>query len=861
MKMLKKGSYPRVLKHNALFFSLLISGGLVHANGVFNPALLLNTDGAAVADLSKFEQGFQMPGTYQVSVYLNDDYLYKQELQFIQSDLSDSVSGGLKPCLGFERLNNMGVKLFDLEKYADLKTQKCIDLNTLIPETQINYNFSQQRIDISIPQIWIRHDARGYIPPSEWDEGITAGLLDYYINGGQSKSSSNFYAAFNAGFNIGGYRFRSLSNYNYYKNKNGEAKSKWENVQNYVEKSIIPLRSELVLGDSVNSNQIFDSVGFRGARLSSSEAMLPNTLQGYAPVVRGVAKSKSVVTIRQNGYIVYQTNVSQGPFEINDLSSMSMSGDLEVTIEESMGESQKFVVPYSGVPMLLREGRTEYDVTAGEFRSSNREQETPLFFQGTLSRGMKAGVTFYGGTQLSSDYQAYLVGLGKNMGRLGAFSLDMTHAESTLADNKDYRGQSYRFLYSKSLNDIGTTFQLLGYRYSTKGFYTLTDSSYKIMSHFQPEEKYDEYGNVYIDNSDYYNLNYTRKGQFQLNVNQNLNDFGSIYASMNHQSYWNTPRTVQTLQVGYAKAFKMVNVNLSWSQQESLNMHQDRNNVFSASVSLPLSSFYGNRSQDAKEVYSTSSYVNNSNGGQAFQTGVNGNLLENSQLNYNVTHGYDDQNGQFGGVAARINTRYGSSGASYNFSEDGKNKNLNYNVSGGAIIHSGGITFGQNLGDTNILVDAQGAKGVKLENSQNVHTDGRGYAIIPFAENYRLNRIALDADSLDDQTEILSNVQNLVPIRGAIMKASFESRIGHRALIQLSFNGKDVPYGSSITETTLGINSLVGQNSTTYLSGLNDKGQLKIEWGQAADESCVANYDFTQADPNSPLIRFELKCQ
>lgn len=861
MKTLESCSFARTLKHNTLFFSLLISGSLVHANDYFNPALLLNTQGGAVADLSKFEQGFQMPGLYQVSVYLNDNFLYKQEIKFALAAQSDSKSGGLKACFDFNQFNSMGIKLYDLPQIEELKTQKCIDLRAQIPEAQVNYNFSQQRVDIMVPQIWVRQEARGYIPPSEWDKGMTAGLFDYYLNGGQSADNRNFYANFKAGFNVEGYRFRSLSNFNYYKNKASDSKTKWENVQNYVEKSIIPLRSEMILGDSINGGKIFDSVSFRGARLSSSEAMYPNTQQGYAPVIRGVAKSKSVVTVRQNGYSMYQTHVPQGPFEINDLSSMSMSGDLEVTIDESVGEAQRFVVPYSGVPMLLREGRNEYDVTVGEFRSGSSEQDSPFFVQGTFSRGLKTGVTMYVGTQLAEKYQAFLLGLGRNMGRLGAVSIDMTHADSTLADNNDYRGQSYRFLYSKSLNEIGTSLQLIGYRYSTKGMYSLNDVAYKNMQRFKPEEKYDEYGQAYIDFSDYYDLNFTRKGQFQLNLNQNLNQFGSVYAVMNYQSYWNTPRTQQSIQVGYAKAFRLLNLNLSWTQQESLNFHQEKNNSFIASVSMPLFATFGRRSPQANEVYSISSYVKGPTGNQAVQTGIFGQLMENNQLSYNLSLGNDEERGQFGSVGARLSTRYGHSGVAYNFSEDGKNKNFNYNMSGGAILHAGGLTFGQNLGDTNILVDAQGAKGVKLENSQNVHTNSRGYAIVPFAENYRLNRIALDANSLDDKTEILSNVQNLVPMRGAVVKASFESRIGHRALIKLNYHGADVPYGSSITETALGIHSLVGQNSMTYLSGLAKKGQLKVEWGQAGNESCIADYDFSQADLNSPLIRFELKCQ
>ncbi len=45
---------------------------------------------------------------------------------------------------------------------------------------------------------------------------------------------------------------------------------------------------------------------------------LPDSLKGFAPVVRGIAKSNAQITIKQNGYAIYQTYVSPGAFEISD---------------------------------------------------------------------------------------------------------------------------------------------------------------------------------------------------------------------------------------------------------------------------------------------------------------------------------------------------------------------------------------------------------------------------------------------------------------------------------------------------------------------------------------------------------------
>ncbi|MCC3262219.1 fimbria/pilus outer membrane usher protein, partial [Paenibacillus polymyxa] len=110
---------------------------------------------------------------------------------------------------------------------------------------------------------------------------------------------------------------------------------------------------------------------FRGGRLYSSDSMYPDSLQGYAPTVRGIARTPAKVVIRQNGYVIYQSYVQPGAFAITDLNPTSSSGDLEVTVEEKDGSQQRYTVPYSTVPLLQREGRWKYDLVAGDYRSGH----------------------------------------------------------------------------------------------------------------------------------------------------------------------------------------------------------------------------------------------------------------------------------------------------------------------------------------------------------------------------------------------------------------------------------------------------------------------------------------------------------
>lgn len=122
--------------------------------------------------------------------------------------------------------------------------------------------------------------------------------------------------------------------------------------------------------------------------------MLPDSMKGYAPVVRGIAKSNAQITIRQSGYVIYQSYVPPGPFEINDLYPTSGSGDLKVTIKEADGSEQNLTVPFASVPVLQREGRFKYSIASGQFRSYLDNVDKRPFTQVTGIYGLPWGQQF-----------------------------------------------------------------------------------------------------------------------------------------------------------------------------------------------------------------------------------------------------------------------------------------------------------------------------------------------------------------------------------------------------------------------------------------------------------------------------------
>ncbi|EHM48339.1 fimbrial usher protein [Yokenella regensburgei ATCC 43003] len=828
------------------------------AENYFNPAFL-SDDAASVADLSRFEKGNQQPaGVYRVDIWRNDEFIGTQDMAFEPAEHTAPAAGGLSPCVNPALIKRLGINSTAFPALAKYQDGSCIPLTTAIPGAEIAFDFASQKLAFSIPQVAMQNSARGYIPPDEWDEGIPAALLNYSFSGNRGTDDDSYFLSLQSGLNYGPWRLRNSGTWNY-SNSSGQHQNNWNNVATWVQRAIIPLKSELVLGDSNTGSDVFDSVGFRGARMYSSDSMYPDSMQGFAPTVRGIARTPAKVVIRQNGFVIYQSYVQSGAFAISDLNPTSSSGDLEVTVEEKDGSQQRYTVPYSTVPLLQREGRFKYDLVAGDYRSGNDQQDKPFFAQGTVIAGLNDGYTLYGGSQLSENYAAVAIGAGKNLGDWGAISLDLTHARSTLVDDSTHEGQSLRFLYAKSLNRYGTNFQLLGYRYSTEGFFTLDDTTWKTMSGYQYDDKNKDKDGV-PDIISYHNLTMNKRGRFQVNISQSLGDYGSVYVSGSQQSYWGTSDTNTWYQLGYSGGWQGISYSLAWSWNQSVGIPgTDRIATFNLSIPFSLFSGHGYRRDTAFDrAYATVSANRNSNGQNSWQSGVSGTLLEGRNLSYSVTQGHSSSNGYTGSASANWQATYGTLGMGYNYDRD--QHDLNWQLSGGVLGHADGVTFSQPLGDTNVLIKAPGASGVSVENQTGVKTDWRGYAVMPYATVYRYNRVALDTNSMSNNTDIENNVSNVVPTEGAVVRAAFDTRIGVRALITARRGNQPVPFGAIVRETSRGVTSMVGDDGQIYLSGLPLSGELLIQWGEGANSQCRASYSLPEKSLQQAITLTEVRC-
>ncbi|WP_418936786.1 fimbria/pilus outer membrane usher protein [Leclercia adecarboxylata] len=830
-------------------FSVLVPAIIVglcneaSARDFFDPAFISSVgqkNTSAIPDLTIFSsRDAQSPGEYRVEILLNSDYKEIATILFVEKKVNnDQGKTVLVPCLSLERLKRYGLRI---SAFPGLKEDITGCTNTdIIPDFKSEFNFNKQQLSISIPQAALDNTAQGYIPAEEFDEGINALFANYQFNGSKDFQieNENYGLNLQSGLNVGAWRLRNLSTWNKTNTDNG----KWDSVYLYAQRNIVPLNSTLVVGESSSLSSIFDSVPFTGVQLATDVDMLPDSLRGYAPVVRGIAKTNARVVIKQNGYQIYQAFVAPGAFEITDIYATGGNGDLYVTIEESDGTKQNYIVPYASLPLMLRQGQTEYEITSGKYRSYNNNTDETPFTQATISRGVLSNMTLYSGLQAASKYQALAFGIGHNLGSLGALSADITQAWSKIKNEGKKSGQSWRLRYGKNILETGTNITVAGYRYSTKGFNTLTDVL----------ESYNNDVGTYSPRS--------LRNRTNLTVNQNIGDgLGSISVSALFEDYWDSKRRNKSLSIGYNGGWGRINYYLgyNYSRYTWKNSNSDRakedDHLFSLSISVPLSQWLPN-------AYA-SYQVNNSNPGSTeHYVSLSGVALENNNLDWNVQQGYSNRDSTSGGV---YGTYRGSQGtATGNYSYNKHSQLINYGLSGSIMAHADGITLGQEMSDTAGLIKAPGLSGVRIENDQTIETDYRGYAIYPYLSPYRRNTLTLDSTTLGDEMELPETSKKSVPTRGAITRLNFKGNIGRRAFIKLlTSNGNAVPFGATVVPASKldAPASIVSDGGMVYLSGLQDSGELAVQWGKNSDQQCKATYNLS--DTNEQLRQTTAVCR
>ena len=657
----------------------------------FNPAFLSRANGTEV-DVSRYERGsFTSPGDYPVDIYVNGAWVGRETVQFRWQDQVVAPCMN-KAILSRLKLDEQALPPANRNAIAQAVSGECVAPSAIADDVTWAFNLNDLRLDFSVAQALLRQAPRGTVSLEQLDEGVPSATLSYNANTfhttGQGAATST-YLGLDGGLNIGGWHFRQRSAMTW----QSHGKYDYQNVATYLQRDLMAWRSQVTLGDAFTDGAVFDSFSVRGVNLASDDRMLPDSARGYAPLIRGVARSNAKVTVTQEGNRIYETTVAPGPFEINDLYATGYGGNLLVTVTEADGSQSSFTVPYASLVQLLRPGTTRYSATVGEYRNgSTGNSGREKLAQGTVQYGINNMMTGYAGLVVSENYQAGLLGAAFNT-PIGAVAVDATHARTKLPNRDVDSGQSVRISYSKFVPTTSTNLTLAAYRYATKGYWSMRDA-------FAAR---DGSGNVQGVSK--------LRSQVQLTMSQSLGDrWGNFYVTGTSTSYWSHDKSALMFQAGYSNSMRLfgssVTYNVSASRQREWATGRYNTQVF-VNLVAPLG-----RSPRAPLLSFGASHA--TNGPSAQQVTLNGTAFEDSSVSYGLNANRSGDTMTGGG-----NVQYRSPYATVSASASGGSGYTQYSggMQGALVAHPGGVTLANYLGDTIGIVEAKGASGARVMNA------------------------------------------------------------------------------------------------------------------------------------------------
>lgn len=606
--------------------------------------------------------------------------------------------------------------------------------------------------------------ARGDVPFSRYDDGVNAVRLDYQVNAargvrttdGVSVRNDTVYATLSPGFNFGAWRARSTLNYTRDKSLSiGDGEDpRWTRDNTYLTRDIGKWRSRLLIGEGYTDSLLFASIPFTGARISSEDSLLPDYLEAFTPVVRGIANSNAEVLVRQGGVLFYHTSVAPGPFVLYDVRPPSASGDIRVTVREADGTEHVSIVPYTAMPLLTHGKVWKYAVSAGHYRPLfGNTYPRDDFLQATAGYGLPYKLSAYIGTLSSGGYESRSAGMGWDLDKGGALSLDVSRSRVDQAI-AEAAGRQWRLRYAKSIAATGTGVSLDYRRFDAGHFRTLE-------SLFARDEQVAFWSDlVGPEHADEWVTETKPQTQIRMEFKQNVGDTGNLYATLTRLDYASdTPRRVSA-QIG-----------MTWyGSRFDLDVQANHNRIGATgvtsaqfSLSMPLGTVRDNTLRYAVSA------DRDEEGGMTWNNRVAGSGMRDYRLNYalNQQRAYKDSSRRADSV--RINYQADAASWGLGYTQGGGTRRADATLEGSIIGWSGGVVLGQPLGETVGIIDAPGFSDASIDGQMATRTDGRGRAVVSYLSPYRVNRLGLDSIKLGESYDYDTLFREVVPTTGAVL--------------------------------------------------------------------------------------------
>lgn len=799
----------------------------------FNTKILEMATGNEV-DLSRFQTDDLPEGDYWVRFFLNSRPVTKDILvNFTRHNEH------VEPCIPLSVIDALGLDK-DARRNVLVWGDSCADIASIGESSGYHYDEDAQTILLNIPQSYLAFNDPNWIPPAQRDQGIDGAFLDYDLNYSRNMpkqgNDADYFSSYGTlGANLGAWRARADFQYSANKTQGQARNSHFDWAQAYVFRDIPNLSAKILAGQSYTASSVFDNVRFQGVSLYTDDNMLPELLKGYAPEITGIAETDAMVIVSQQGRVIHQSQVPAGPFRINDIGQFTF-GMLDVRVEETSGKVTEFKIYANSTPFLTRYKQFRYKLNAGEFKPLNNNSIAHRNFATTeLSYGLTNTVSLYGGLATvlnNNEYNALNLGLGLNLGLVGAVSLDVTQSRAQMNHQSSMSGKSYRLNYSKNFSSTGTQFNFVGYRFSEKDYMSLTRYIDSLDS------------GRYVEYSAEKNLFSVMVSQYIPLLDSNLSMSGT------HQKFWDSSSSnsysfyfSKTINQGKFKDLSITFNGTHYNQTSSGSgsYKPTTRNTYSVSFSYPL---------DKRNQIMLSSYYNDQDKTISPSVDVYGNS-DSGNTSYNIGMRADDGIRQPSATAS-LTQRMPAGTFTLSGGKSETHSQFSTGYSGSLTATQYGIAAHQRVypRGSRLFIDTGDHAGMVFDRAGLVRSNHFGAAVASNVTNYRFQEFRLNENLTTEDVAADNVVIQTALTDGAIGYHRVDAVSGDQAILKVMLSGQKVPpFGATIfSEEYKREVGMIADNGIAYIVGLKPNAILKVQW---VDRSCTIKLHEQQYNLNS----------
>ncbi|HDS9459555.1 TPA: fimbrial biogenesis outer membrane usher protein [Enterobacter asburiae] len=766
---------------------LLLDAPSVHAREVTFDTDILKSRGLGV-DLNRYfaEAPRFLPGTHSVSVKVNGNDRGTAAVRF-------SEDGTM--CVDNDFLEFAGLMPVPIKA-----NETCHDIRSDYAQAVINPLPNQEAVELYLPPEALNSLSADV---KNFQHGGTAGMLNYSLFSTKSDysgsdSSSNRYsqASLEAGFNTMDWSLRSryiLTDDN--GNRNAES------IYTYAEHVFVPQRLTMQVGEVNAMSDVLSGVPITGVQLMPTSGLQKDS-SGVS--VSGIARtSQARVEVRQNGRLIFNTLVPAGPFTLDDVPMVRNNVDLDVTVVESDGSTNHYIVPASSVKSRNLSRPNGLTVSAGQVRGIDSDYSDPLVFNVSDGWRIFPWMNLLASGVVAEDYQA--------AGARTEFMVtDDWNISTSMAASKAQFGDSDNGIKNELQSDYSFT-ENVGLSASVAHY----SGDYRELADAMDDD-YQGYDNSY-----------------SANIRWSTPLAGAFSAGLSYNQAAGDGEDSRYLLLSWGKTFKYASVNVNWQSAVGNSDDDQNDDLLYINLSIPLGG-----------SQSLSSYMRKQGDSTSYGLANSGSLGNDTNYYISADRDQESKENSFNG---NINTNLHYAQLSVGGGTSGDNqRNYNATLSGGIAMHKEGVTFSPySIKDTFAIAKLSEPKaGVEITTPQGtVWTDRWGQAVIPGLTEWRNSRIEVDANKLPQSMTLANGTKYIAAAHGSVSEVSFKVLNSRRVMLRIKqADGKPLTKGLSVVDDKDNYVVTVVDDGHVFL---NDADQVAALYAINDDNQRLCKLDFT----------------